>query len=105
MATWINGSVEASRLLESTLTESQRATFYLGWFEVYGSLGGHYRIYVNSTVQNIQEPGFSGSTEFCVTLRDAAYRQDVWLAQKILIEADERRFLRTAIAYRRGFTH
>jgi hypothetical protein len=86
------------------LTDSQRATLPLGWFEVRGSMGGHYRIYTNSTVQNIRQPVLAGSKEFCVTLDGAEHRQEVWLAQKILIESDEMMFKRIAvITYCREF--
>ena len=81
------------------LTDAQRATYPHGYFDVTGSQGGQYRIRTHSTIQNITQDRLGGPLEFCVSLSGAQYRQYVWLAQKVLIESDEDRFLRTAVAY------
>ncbi len=95
------GQDGAERLLWSKLTDTQRAAYPYGYFEVNGSLGGLYRIYTHTAIQNITRPG-NGVDEFCMGLSGAVYRPQIWLAQKILIECDEGQFLRTAVHYRGG---
>ena len=95
------GEREATRLLLSRLTATQRDTFPHGYFDVTGSRGGQYRVSTRSTIQNITQYRTGGKVEFCVTVAGVQYRPYVWLAQKILIESDEGRFLRTAVAYER----
>ena len=92
---------KAELLLWSKLTVAQRRTYWSGYFDVTGSLGGEYRIHLSSTVQNITETRSSFSrceVSYCVTVLGVP-RCDVWLFQKILIESDERRFLREAVRY------
>lgn len=81
------------------LTDAQQATYHAGYFDVTGSLGGHYRIHTHSAVQNITQQRPGGVTEYCMGLSGAIYRWDVWLAQKVIIESDEPLFLRTAVPY------
>ena len=88
---------KARRLLMSKLTVDQRRTFPDGWFDVTGSLGGQYKIWTGSVVQNISQdlPGLTPAM-FCVAPRTAQPAHDVLLSQKLLIEADEGAFLRIA---------
>jgi len=88
---------KAELLLWSKLTDAQRRTYWSGYFDVTGSLGGQYRIHLSSTVQNIT---VRREAEYCVTVLDVP-RHDVWLFQKVLIESDEDRFLRAAVRYPR----
>lgn len=86
----------------SKLTPEQRRTAPLGYFDVTGSLGGRYRIDITSTVQNIAGLG-DRAGEYCVGPIERQPKADVWLSQKLLIEADEEYFLRTAVAtWQRG---
>jgi len=87
----------AERLLLAGLTAAQRREYPLGYFDVTGSRGGRYRIHTHSSVQNITQLSIRGDLEFCVGLPGVHHRQEVLYAQKILIEADEGRFLREAV--------
>ncbi len=87
---------KAEELLWSKLTPAQKRTFGDGFFNVTGSDGGRYRISMASTIQNIT----SRFAMFCL-ISFGPYKPDadVWLCQKLLIEADEAEFLRTATKY------
>jgi hypothetical protein len=99
-------AIEKSRLLlMRNLNEEQRAEFEaLRYFRVWGSLGNRYRIeaheHFNVNVEwfgNVEPPA---AVKFCLSPCAGMGRlmpiYDAMLAQKLLLEADERRFWRLA---------
>lgn len=89
----------AEELFWSKLTDAQRSTAKVtGSFDVVGSLGGRYRIYMSSTVINIAQMEKRCRT-FCAGPARRMPDWDVWLCQKLLIESDEDEFLRVACSY------
>ena len=90
-----NPLAAAEQLLLSMLTPVQRADYRSHrCFTVTGSRGGQYHIDTRSTVSNIQ--GRVG-VRYCVAPLGARTEFEVWALQKILIEADESRFLAVAV--------
>jgi hypothetical protein len=93
LASPLPASRRSRALLAGCLTARQRRQWrWRGWFEVTGSAGGTYRVYTHARQLNIRQvrAGIPGA-RFCLWLRDVPVA-DSWLAQKLLIEADERRF-------------
>jgi hypothetical protein len=78
------------------LTPLQRHEYTVHrYFTVTGSRGGTYRIGVDGTVSNISSQ--DGAWLYCVAVLDAHIYEQVWLCQKLLIEADEEAFLHVAV--------
>jgi len=91
----VSPGVKARDLLFSKLTDVQeRYVRNLRYIPVTGSMGGHYHIDVKGTVQNICSA--DGRIVYCAGPLTPMPDADVWLCQKLLIEADEEEFLRVA---------
>jgi hypothetical protein len=85
----------AEKLLLSLLTPAQRADYKAHRrFAVTGSRGRHYVIDAQGTVSNVYSE--SGGIRYCVVPVNSGIPYMIWLCQKLLIEADEERFLHTA---------
>lgn len=106
---------KAMETLRSMLTDEQRAEMDTkGYFQVRGSAGHLYRININEGYQgNVRWIGKSGrkKAEFCCHPKGMRGRDldgaigslpkaDAFLAQKLMIEADEVRFLQTTVLSR-----
>jgi len=78
------------------LTPDQRESLEnRNWFDVTGSEGGSYRIYCTSCTSNVVK----GSWSYCAGPAGDLPPSDFWLAQKLLIESDEKQFLAVAITH------
>ncbi len=85
----------ALKLLMSCLTAEQQLEMELrGRFCITGSLGRRYCIVTSTLTGNVIR--VRDQARFCAILLRAP-RYDTYLAQKLLIEADERAFLRAAV--------
>lgn len=94
----------ARALLEGNLTSRQHKQFRKkGHFDVWGSKGNCYRI-ASEFPYNVRLAGDAKRSKiyFCLEAEDPELpEEDVLLAQKLLLEADEGEFLRVAnMAYK-----
>lgn len=86
----------ARKLLLSRLTDEQRRTLEKeNYFIVLGSKGNSYRISCDRISHNVREVGKEGVT-YCA-YPPGVPRNDIWLAQKLLIESNEEAFLKVAV--------
>jgi hypothetical protein len=87
--------VRAEALLLAWLSPDQRAQYRSrGWFEVTTASGRRYRVMPSGVVR--VEPRRSG---YCIEAVSPVPVADEMLANKLLLETDERRFLATAHRY------
>jgi hypothetical protein len=87
--------LRAEALLLAWLSPSQRAQYLArGWFEVTIAAGRRYRVRPGGVVR--VEPRGSA---YCVEATSPVPVADEMLANKLLLETDERRFLATAHRY------
>jgi hypothetical protein len=87
--------LRAEALLLAWLSPSQRAQYLArGWFEVTTAAGRRYRVRPGGVVR--VEPGGSA---YCIEATSPVPVADEMLANKLLLETDERRFLATAHRY------
>jgi hypothetical protein len=106
-------SVRATKLLERCLSAHQLAEFRQSrqFHAVGGVTGTVYRIVCNGHTSNVVgESGVYLGAQFCIHPRqgysngDWLPDPDIWLAQKLYIEADEVAFLSTAVMSGSGYT-
>jgi hypothetical protein len=93
----VGAEARARKLLIEHLNPLQRQQLKdYGWFEVIGGTTGRtYRIWAHRYIANIHAP--KEGWKFCACCADLSLpTSDHVLAQKIMIESDERRFLRIA---------
>ena len=87
--------LRAEVLLLGWLSPSQRAQYLArGWFEVTAATGRRYRVGPRGVVA--LEPRGSG---YCIEAASPVPVPDELLANKLLLETDERRFMATAHRY------
>ena len=87
--------LRAEALLLAWLSAEQRAQYLArGWFEVTTAAGRRYRVRPGGVVR--VEPGGSA---YCIEATSPVPVADEMLANKLLLETDERRFLATAHRY------
>lgn len=94
---------QARRSLFAVLNESQREGVEQGLgFEVIAKSGNRYRIRPGNTVQKLDPSGFPLVTLCVMPVPGGEWlpEDDIALAQKLLLEADEEAFLRLAIRAR-----
>lgn len=82
-------------LLSKLTTRQQEALANRKCFDVTGSEGGSYRIYCTGRTFNVVKGGWA----YCAGPSGGLPASDFWLAQKLLIESDERQFLAVAAAH------
>jgi hypothetical protein len=88
--------LRAEALLWAWLSPDQRAQYRVsGRFDVTTAAGHHYRVCPGGVVR--LEPGGSA---YCIEATSPVPVADELLANKLLLETDERRFLATAHRYR-----
>jgi hypothetical protein len=88
--------LRAEALLLSWLSPFQRAQYLeRGWFEVSTATGRRYRI-GRGPVVRLEPPG----SAYCIEATSPVPVADELLANKLLLETDERRFLVTAHRFR-----
>jgi hypothetical protein len=88
--------LRAEALLRAWLSPGQRAQYRsCGWFEVTTTAGRRYRVGRGRVVR--LEPRGSA---YCIEATSPVPVADEMLANKLLLETDERRFLATAHRYR-----
>lgn len=91
---------KAKALFLSCLTEEQRKQLDKdGEFKVTGSGGkNRYVISTGSTVENVYLTKWGKPViMYCAAPRYTTISWDVWLAQKLILESDERAFLKVAV--------